>query len=422
MAYETGTISSNGYIGVLEALRDFVIKANSISSVSDPAPANTGGGDVTGVSADDDAPTETWTLTCTVGGATGTFSVIGSVSGTKSTATVGTPYDNGIVAFTINDGTPDFVVDDDFEFTVTKVMGEEKWTVKRDVDAGGDKELILMAPGSEGDVNDEYYVGIKTAHGDYLGDPYYIWMLNGFTGYNGAQTYYEQPGSISMDWKNLPLVLLDTTPCQYWFVANGRRVTGCIKVGTTYAPFYLGLILPYGTPNTLPYPLVIGGSAAYRADEYLSSSNTYYNHRGFVDPYVYDAAYDAKSSLKLLHGVWISFGNHRMDDSRNNQSGVERTNNVWPGLYSKYSSSSSWPNELKWSCERNIDGTYPLFPLILMASLPYKNIFGELDGVFTVWGDRVITEDDIIYGGKTYKVFQNCLRTYPQNFWALRLE
>jgi len=88
MAYETGVITTNGYIGVLEALRDFVTRANSISSVTDPAPANTGGGDVTGVSAEDDAPTETWTLTCTVGGATGTFSVVGSVSGAQANATV----------------------------------------------------------------------------------------------------------------------------------------------------------------------------------------------------------------------------------------------------------------------------------------------------------------------------------------------
>jgi len=422
MAYETGIISSNGYIGVLEALRDFVTKANSISSVTDPDPANTGQGTVTDISAEDTAPSETWTLTCTVGGATGTFSVVGSVSGAQADATVGTPYDNDIVAFTINDGDPDFIIGDDFEFTVTEVMGTERWTVKRDEDADDDKELILMAPGSEGSVEDEYYVGIKTFHGDYEGDPYYNWQLNGFTGYNAAQTFYEQPGSISASWMDLPLVLLEMGACEYWFVANGRRIIGCIKVGTIYAPFYLGLLLPYGTPNTLPYPLVIGGSAVYYSDDRLSSSCTYYNHRGFIDPYALDNEYDCRSSLKFLNGVWISFGNQRGNDNRSHQPNVVKINNVWPGVYSIYSSSPYWPNELKWSCERNIDGTYPLFPLILMASQPHKNIFGELDGVFTVWGDRVITEDDIIFEGKTYKVFQNCFRTYPHNFWAMRLE
>lgn len=92
-----------------------------VSAVTDPVPANTGGGDVTGVSAEGNAFTETWTLTCTTGGVTGIFSVTGSVSGAKADATVGTPYDNNIVAFTINDGTPDFIIGDDFQFTVTKL-------------------------------------------------------------------------------------------------------------------------------------------------------------------------------------------------------------------------------------------------------------------------------------------------------------
>lgn len=56
----------------------------------------------------DNAPEETWTLTCTAPGATATFSVVGSVSGAQANATVGTPYDNGIIAFTLNDGSTDF--------------------------------------------------------------------------------------------------------------------------------------------------------------------------------------------------------------------------------------------------------------------------------------------------------------------------
>ena len=35
---------------------------------------------------------ETFTIACTVGGATGTFTVTGSVSGALASATVGTPY------------------------------------------------------------------------------------------------------------------------------------------------------------------------------------------------------------------------------------------------------------------------------------------------------------------------------------------
>ena len=96
-------------------------EAYLISGISDPAPGNTGGGSVTGVGISVDGVAEIWTLTCTAGGATGTFSVTGSVSGAKAPATVGTPYDNGIVVFIINDGTPDFVIGDNFQFTVIKL-------------------------------------------------------------------------------------------------------------------------------------------------------------------------------------------------------------------------------------------------------------------------------------------------------------
>ena len=54
------------------------------------------------------APEETWTLLCTAPGATATFSVTGSVSGAKAAATVGTPYDNGIIKFELTGGSTDF--------------------------------------------------------------------------------------------------------------------------------------------------------------------------------------------------------------------------------------------------------------------------------------------------------------------------
>lgn len=75
---------------------------------------NTAGGSIAGTGTLDSvgfavgAPEETWTLTCTAGGPTATFSVVGSVSGTMANATVGTPYDNGVVSFTLTGGGVDF--------------------------------------------------------------------------------------------------------------------------------------------------------------------------------------------------------------------------------------------------------------------------------------------------------------------------
>jgi hypothetical protein len=403
---------------VLSELKDFLTTANEVSSVIDPDPANTGGGNVTGVTAEDDAPSETWTLTCTAGGVTGTFSVTGSVSGAQAAATVGTPYDNNIVAFTINDGTPDFVIGDNFTFTVTQIMGDEKWTTQRhtvDYNGEGDDELIILGPGSAGDATDEVCVGIRTYRDTTEG--YYNWELNGYTGYVAPSDFYSQPGSIGATRSLLPQVLLDDGITRYWFVANGRRVAGCLKVSGIYAPFYLGLILPYGTPNAFPYPLVIGGSAVYDdySVEYLKHSSTRYTHRGFPDPYSVDTA-TGISSCRLLNGSWVSFGNWTSDAVG------ERTNIIWPKIYAEEYIHPYTPNKIIDYAERNVDNTYPMFPLILAASSPRNNIFGEFQGCFAVFGNGMYSEDDITYGGGTYKIFQNCFRIGAKDFWALKLE
>lgn len=72
--------------------------------------------------------TETWTLTCIHAIAnSGIFSVVGSVTGARGNATVGSAYvsnsavpANSELGFTISDGTPDFVVGDTFTVATTQ--------------------------------------------------------------------------------------------------------------------------------------------------------------------------------------------------------------------------------------------------------------------------------------------------------------
>lgn len=84
------------------------------------AGTNTGNGTVTAQAPGTSAISEIWTMTCT-GTATngGTFSVVGSKTGRMADAVVGTPYTNGFVGFTINDGTTDFSAGDSFTIAVT---------------------------------------------------------------------------------------------------------------------------------------------------------------------------------------------------------------------------------------------------------------------------------------------------------------
>jgi len=90
------------------------------SALTDPSPANTGGGALTEIIVDNDAPVETWTITCTDVGTPAIFSVVGSVSGAQANATAEVAYDNGFVAFIIKATGAAFAIGDDFSFGVTR--------------------------------------------------------------------------------------------------------------------------------------------------------------------------------------------------------------------------------------------------------------------------------------------------------------
>lgn len=60
---------------------------------------------------------EVWTITAT---SATNFTVTGSVSGAKAAATVGVPYNNGIISFIITAGVTPFVATDAFTQTVTR--------------------------------------------------------------------------------------------------------------------------------------------------------------------------------------------------------------------------------------------------------------------------------------------------------------
>lgn len=82
-----------------------------------PGFAGTGNGTLTSVGVNQTtATTELWTLTAT---SSTTFTVDGFVSGGQANATVGTAYDNGIVSFTITQGSTPYVSGDTWTFNVT---------------------------------------------------------------------------------------------------------------------------------------------------------------------------------------------------------------------------------------------------------------------------------------------------------------
>lgn len=412
MAFEIGTAAD--YKDLLLRLKNFLSRANTIGT---PVPGeNTGNGTVETMSAENAAPTETWTLTATSGGSGATFTVSGSVSGAQAPATSGGPYDNGIVAFTITDGPVDYIVGDSFTFTVTMVMGEEVYTVlewNTNWDGAGNYQMNVMGPGSG---SEEIYTGIVTKHN--AGEDWFNWYLNGYTGYVPGATFYQHPGSKhATNYLYMPSMLLWNTNIKYWFVANGRRYIVVTNVSTIYQTIYMGLVLPYGLPTQWPYPLVIAGAnfnvnTGAANQRYSGTGNGF---RGFPNPSYEDSA---KSAGWFMDSTWYGFGNW-MNEFNTISSGA----NVWPYVAGPaLGVDPDKANVVLSNLHVNIDGTYPLFPCILFSTVPSYNIYGEFQGIHATSGHGVSSEDTISQGGKTYLVVQNTRFVTLQDFHAICLE
>lgn len=102
---------------------EVITQPETIAGSAAPVQTGTGDGTLTGISTGASAVNENWTITCKTAATNGgVFSVVGSVSGAKADATVGSPYNNGFIAFTINDGGTDFVVGDKFVVGVVTLV------------------------------------------------------------------------------------------------------------------------------------------------------------------------------------------------------------------------------------------------------------------------------------------------------------
>lgn len=344
--------------------------------------------------------TENWTVTCTAAAANGgTFSVVGSVSGAQASATVGTPYNNGKVLFTISDGSTDFSVGDQFTFSTTRgVMAAagSAWSY-----AGVDTSGVnwLRAPGLTGTEN--IYIAFKT-YTD-VGTDVYNLSISSAVGFNAGAEFASQPGKSPEVW-----VGLWNSSMPYWFVANGQRVVFVAKVSTTYHAGYAGKLLPYGTPTEYPYPVYIGGEFN---DQTVRWSSVNEGYRHFTDPGYYSAY------LFFPSGVWRDVGNFYSLGGA--ESAWSTGRHVWPYATSAISTATAIRlRELR----ENLDGTYTLLPTVIVSSTPEPGSFGEIDGCFYVGGSGNAAENVVTIGGDNYLVVQNVFRTHRHSYWALKLE
>lgn len=375
MAYKIGFVDNTGSEGLahwqmLEAIRRFALGYGTAAA---PTYAGTGTGTLTGLDTHPATVSETWTLACTAAAVNGgTFSVSGSVSGAKAAATVGAAYDNGLLAFTLNDGATDFAVGATFTVvaTVGALPATARWTQLRYLNPtdGSNRELILQGAGLSG--TDQIFIGLRSYHSTTA--DYYNLSVAGFTGYVSGNAFTAQPGYVESG------VPAHNNRIDYWLTVNAQRIAFGLKVGTpVYEHGYVGKFLPYATPGQYPYPLVVGGMlGGIPATRFSDTTHSMY-------------AKGARANLlmRFLDGSW------------------------------KQPFSQAWQNAYITTL-RDTNGGYSLLPIVLYDA---ANVYGELDGVFYISGFNNATENTLVIGGITYVVLQDVSRTGFADYLALRM-
>lgn len=404
MSFEIGTATNAA--DLLNKLNTFLTSKGKAYGLSY---TGTGTGTLTAWDGGASSVSETFTITAT---SATSFTVVGSVSGSIGTATAGTTFTHGKLTFLISTGGTAFVAGDMF-----KINTCPPWVSQRAV-AGS--EMIWKTVGNDG-LRDIYVGALLFSDG---GADYYNWRLGGFNGYSSGQTFVNQPGFVGQPG---PVLNLWNSTIPYWFVANGQRVIVFAKISTVYVSCYLGLINPYVDPGYWPYPLFVGGSMAWSSEPAASSVNwrwsyaTDYRMGNFwrgVQTYSISQT-TCQGRLRLPDGYFAGLSGYTSADPITNGGQCS----LWP--YACDSSTS--PNRGFQNIRENLDGSYPLLPIVMSSDRGTiagveVNTWGEFDGIRAVTGHANAAENTITEGPLVYVVFQNTSLNEKDQYCALALD
>lgn len=392
MSVKIGTATDVG--DLLSQLDAFLTVGHAL----EPQYTATGDGTIDGLIGTGVSVAETITVTFTSATA---FDVSGSVSGALGSGTVGVAFSSTVAAFTISAGGTAWVAGDVIAFFMTP-----PWVQLRANNVGTDTaEYIWKAPGNDG--TEEIFVGgqrFASNSGDYDNVRW-----GGFTGYTAANTFAAQPGAVTRP--VTPLLRSGAMP--FWFIANGRRVVGVVRASTSYESFYLGFIKQYMNPTQLPYPLAIGGSMSFSAEPAAGSTQWRWSYAGIEHSAFPKSALGGDvtnfnlSQLRFrnLDGTWYG-----MTAATDTPGGTAVVGLIYP-----------YNNNMQ-DLRPCIDGSYPLFPIILaFDNGTIINLFGELDGVLATTGHGNASENTFTVGRSTYLVVQDTFRTNKKDYYAVKL-
>lgn len=296
-------------------------------------------------------------------------------------------------------------------------------------------EVILLG---EGGGSDSIYVGIR-ALDDASGSGAYNWELAGMTGFNSASTFGTQPGVSPGRWENPDkgsYVPLTNGSIQFWLFADGFRIVGVFKIGSTYTNMYLGWINPSGTSAQYPYPLFVEGCSSLWNRLY---SAAVVDISGLCDPVSDTATAAGPGTIRTPAGTWVTVvnsggsGGTRAKRQKcvvypcgtpdiTGQSAADVAPTPSWDVYDAVPDSGS-PGTANYVVMQTADTKTVLVPTMIIEVDPDSQVLGELRGVNWVSAKGNTTnltpEDDVAVGTDKWLVFQNGNRTDLHAFVAV---
>ena len=305
------------------------------------------------------------------------------------------------------------------------------------------KVIILDGSGSG---SDHVYVGIRTFD-DAGGNGARNWELAGFTGYNAASPWTTNPGISPGRWDGVGsaqdgnYVPLTNASITYWLVSSGRRIAMVAKIGSTYVNMFLGWINPFATAAQYPYPMLVMGCSSLWNRLYSSSVIEF---SGMVDPISVGTSSAGPGHIRDPGGTWRSVANSGGAASNR----VKRQDLVvYPcgtpslaglPLADVCVATPNWdvtdfvpgdgsPGTVNLRFAQNPDSPNDktcLFPTMIIGVTTVQQMYGEMPDVYWISAlgtvANLVSEDGLLFGNETLRVFQNCNRTDLHAHFALK--
>lgn len=372
--------------GTASSVADFITQLNNFLTVNGSAFGvvvdGSGNGTLSGYRGGPSSRAERISLTAVT---PTSFKVTGSLSGPLGTAFVGTAFDSPFCAFTLTAGSNAFWPGDVISFQTAP-----PWASMR----AGSTGYIWKAPGNDG--AQAIYMGcLPPASGAFL-------QLGGFTGYSAAAAFTAQPGYYTYNVFSQGLAL-NAAGFSFWLIADGRRVLIAAKpVAGNYQVAYMGFIDTYVDQVSYPYPLAVGTTALAA----VAYTDTSYKNTAFLKSTYEQMMLRSPTGVSLRADGWGAY-------TINNQG--------TGGCYINPHSNSVMNSDALVNMRPNLDGTYPMFPLVLRDNTS-KTMMGELAGVHCVPGSGLTPEQLLDFDGCKHLVLTNVARTTNSDYFTFVLD